>query len=107
MLVGSYVGVKGFSQAFVATRVAFAAAERRVSLVMGDRALDCCALVSEIVGDRPGESGVGEFVRRIGEGRPIAARQLVLALGAGLDPPPSARKRKDDRAGIEKPQIQK
>ena len=46
---------------------------------------------------RAGESGVGKLMRRIGEGRPIATRQLVLALGAGLDPPQSARKRKIDR----------
>ena len=76
---------------------AVAAAEGRVVLVMGDRALDRGALVSEIVGDRPGEPRVGELVRRIGEGRPIAARELVLALGAGLDPAQSAREREIDR----------
>ena len=64
MLSGSYVGVKGFSQAFVPARVAFAAAEGGVPLVMGDCAFDGHPLVPEIVGDRPGQSRVGELVRQ-------------------------------------------
>ena len=80
MLSGSYVGVKGFSQPFVPARVAFAAAERRVALVIGDRAIDGGALVAKIVGDRPGEARVGELMRRIGKGRLVAARELVLTL---------------------------
>src|SRR5271165_1759944 len=97
MLSRSYVGVKGFSQPFVPARVVFAMTERRVPFVMGDCAFDGGALMSEVVCDRPGEPSVGEFVRGIGEDRSIAARQLVLALGAGFDPPQSAGKRKVDR----------
>src|SRR5215467_6612578 len=43
------------------------------------------ALALEIVIDRPPEAGIGYVVRRIGGVRQIAARELVLALGAGLD----------------------
>ena len=44
------------------------------------------ALAVEIVGDRAAQkAAIGDPVRRIGRDRQVAARQLVLALGAGLD----------------------
>ena len=39
----------------------------------------------EVLGDGAGEAGVGDPVQRVGGDRQVAARQLVLALGAGLD----------------------
>src|ERR1700722_6772393 len=107
MLSGSYFGVKGFSLAFVPLLAAIDAAEGRVFLIMGDRALDRFSLVSEIVGDRPGKPRVGEFVRRISEGRSIAAGELVLALGASLDAPQSARQREVDRLIVADLEMQK
>src|ERR1700690_360056 len=97
MLSGSYFGFKRFSLAFVPWLAAIATAEGRVFLIMGDRALDRLALVSEIVGDRLGEPRVGELVRRIGEGRPVAASELMLALRASLNAAQSAREREVDR----------
>src|SRR5271165_7277828 len=97
MLSGSYVGVKGFSQAFGSCRVVFAPAERGMPLVVGDCAVEGGPLVSEIVGDRLAQTRVGELMRRIGERRAVAARELVLSLGAGLDPPQSAVEREVDR----------
>ena len=46
-------------------------------------------------------------MRRIGEGRPVAARELVLALGAGLDAAQSARKREVDRLIVADLEMQK
>src|ERR1700720_2774545 len=43
------------------------------------------AFAFEIVVDRPPEAGIGDVVRRIGGAGQVAARELVLALGAGLD----------------------
>ena len=43
------------------------------------------ALALEIVGDGAAQGRVGDVMRRIGGDRQIAARELVLALGAGLD----------------------
>ncbi len=43
------------------------------------------ALALEIVVDRAAQRRIGDVVRRIGGDRQIAARELVLALGAGLD----------------------
>ena len=107
MLSGSYFGVKGFSLAFVPLLAAIAAAEGRVFLIMGDRALDRLPLVSEIVGDRSGKPRVGEFMRRIGEGRAVAARELVLPLGASLDAAQSARQREVDRLIVADLEMQK
>ena len=59
--------------------------------------VDRVPLVPQIVGDRLGETRVGELMRRIGERRAIAARELVLSLRAGLDPPQAAVKREVDR----------
>src|SRR5579872_6450563 len=64
---------------------------------MGDRALDRDPLMPQIVGDGPLKPRVGELVRRIREGGPIAARELVLALGPRLDPPQAAGEREVDR----------
>src|SRR5260370_37647176 len=107
MLSGSYFGFKRFSLTFVPWLAAIAAAEGRVFLIVGDRALDRFALVSKIVGDRPGKSGVGEFVRRIGKGRPVATGQLVLSLRASLDAAQSARQREVDRLIIADLEMQK
>ena len=46
---------------------------------------DLPALALEIVGDGAAEAGIGDPVGRVGRGRPVAARELVLALRAGLD----------------------
>src|SRR5688572_16782933 len=46
---------------------------------------DSAALPRHVVGDGSFQAGVGEVVRRPGGDRAIAARQLVLALRAGLD----------------------
>src|SRR5215471_18170269 len=43
------------------------------------------ALALEIVVDRPAETGIGDVVRRICGARQVAARELVLALGASFD----------------------
>ena len=43
------------------------------------------ALADQIVGDRPAQPGIGDVMGRMGGHRQIAARELVLALGAGLD----------------------
>src|SRR5262245_9816296 len=43
------------------------------------------ALALEKVLDRPAQAGIVDVVRGIGRGRQVAARDLVLALGAGLD----------------------
>src|SRR6266446_9271956 len=43
------------------------------------------ALALEIVVDRPPQAGIRNVVRRVGGVRQIAARELMLALGAGLD----------------------
>ena len=58
------------------------------------------------VWEPPRQARIGEFVRRIGEGRPVAACELVLALGAGLDPAQSARKRKVDRLIVARLEMQ-
>src|ERR1700722_4080454 len=107
MLSGSYFGVKGFSLAFVPLLAALAAAEGRVFLIMGDRALDRDTLVSEIVGDRSSKPCVCEFVRRVGQGRAVAARELVLALSASLDAAQSAREREVDRLIVADLEMQK
>ena len=44
------------------------------------------ALALEIVGDRAAQRRIGDVMRRIGRHRHVAARELVLALRAGLDP---------------------
>ena len=46
---------------------------------------DIGALALEIVGDRAAQAGIGDVMRRIGGLRQISARDLVLALRAGLD----------------------
>ena len=60
-------------------------AERRVGgkLFAGGR--DIHALALEIIGDRAAQPGIGDVMGRIGRDRHIAARELVLALRAGLD----------------------
>src|SRR5262245_17955826 len=47
---------------------------------------DVNALAPEEVLDRAPQCGIGDVMRGIGGRRHIAARDLVLALGAGLDP---------------------
>src|SRR3979409_2291081 len=44
------------------------------------------ALALEEILDRAPQPGIDDVVRGIGGGRQVAARDLVLALGAGLDP---------------------
>ena len=46
-------------------------------------------------------------MRRIGEGRTVAAGELVLALGAGLNAAQSARKREVDRLIVADLEMQK
>src|ERR1700721_2447702 len=106
MLSESYFGVKGFSHFFAPLR-AVTATEGRIAFIMRDRALNSSPLVSEIVGDRSGKPRIGELVRRIGESRPIAARELVLALGASLAAAQSARKREVDRLIVADLEMQK
>ena len=48
--------------------------------------LHISALAREIVGDGPAQSRIGNVMRRIGGVGQVAARELVLALGPGLDP---------------------
>ena len=50
------------------------------------RRLHIGALALEVVGDRAAQRRIGDVVRRIGRHRHVAARELVLALRAGLDP---------------------
>ena len=47
---------------------------------------DVAALALEIIGDGAPKAGMGDVVSRMGGDGQIAARQLVLALRAGLDP---------------------
>src|SRR3954470_4406681 len=54
------------------------------------------AFLLEIVAHRAAQRRIGDVVRRMGGLRQVAARQLVLALGAGLDHPEAARDRKVD-----------
>src|SRR5258707_2834040 len=49
------------------------------------RRLHIGAFAFEIIVDRPPEAGIGDVVRRIGGAGQVAACELVLALGAGLD----------------------
>ena len=44
------------------------------------------ALADQIVRDRPAQPRIGDVVGRMGGHRQVAAGELVLALGAGLDP---------------------
>src|SRR6516225_2332904 len=46
---------------------------------------DVSALALEVIGDAAPQGRVGNVVRRIGGGRHVTARDLVLALRAGLD----------------------
>src|SRR3954469_7523661 len=57
---------------------------------------DVGALLLEIVAHRAAQRRIGDVVRRMGGLRQVAARQLVLALGAGLDHGEAARDRKVD-----------
>src|SRR3984957_8292390 len=107
MLSGSYLGFKRFSLTFGCLLAAIAAAEGRIALIMRDRALDRFPLVSQIVGDRSRQSRIGEFVRRIGEGRPVAPRELVLPLRARLDAAQSSRESEVDRLIVADLEMQK
>src|SRR3954454_22122826 len=49
------------------------------------RLLHAGPLALQELGDRPAQGGVGDGVGGIGRHRPVAARELVLALRAGLD----------------------
>src|SRR6202011_3026261 len=58
------------------------------------------ALMLEIIGNRAAQAGIGDVVRRKSRLRKITARDLVLALGAGLDGFQAAPDRKVDRLVI-------
>ena len=60
------------------------------------RGLHIGALALEVVGDGAAQGGVGEVVGGIGGDGAVAARQLVLALRAGLDALQAARDREVD-----------
>src|SRR5262249_34901718 len=60
-------------------------AERRRFRELLARGGDIGALALEKILDRAPQRGIGDVVRGIGRGRQVAARDLVLALGAGLD----------------------
>ena len=46
---------------------------------------DIGALALEVIGNRPAQAGICDKMRRPCRLRKISARELVLALGAGLD----------------------
>ena len=77
---------------------------RRAELVAGGRHIGALAL--EIVGDRAAQAGIGDVVRRIGGGRQVAARDLVLALRAGLDARELVRDRVVDRLVVAELEMQ-
>ena len=52
----------------------------------GDLALDRVAFALDEIVDGAAEAGIGDAVRGVGGHRQVAALDLVLALGAGLDP---------------------
>src|SRR5947209_997835 len=58
------------------------------------------ALVLEVIADGAGHAWIGKIVRGIGRHRPVAARELVLALRTGLDALQSARDAEFDRLVI-------
>src|ERR1700674_5388486 len=58
---------------------------------------DIGAFALEIIRDRVAQAGVGDVMRRISRLRQVAARDLVLALRAGLHRPQAALNRKIDR----------
>ena len=60
-------------------------AERRGRRKLFAGRLHIGPLAREILGDRPAQRRIGDEMRGIGGVRQIAARELVLALGAGLD----------------------
>src|SRR5262245_66598596 len=60
-------------------------AERRGVRKLGARRRHIDALALEEIVDRPPQRRIDDVVRRIGRRRHVAARNLVLALGAGLD----------------------
>ena len=64
---------------------------------MGDGAGDRRPLVPQVVGDCALEARVRELVRRIGHDGPVAARELVLPLRAGLDALQPSAQREVDR----------
>src|SRR5262249_42234814 len=64
------------------------------------------ALALEIVGDGAAQAGIDDIVRRIGGDRQVAARQLVLALGAGFHPVELAVNREVDRLVIAQLEVQ-
>ena len=64
------------------------------------------ALALEIVGDRAAQARIGDVVRRIGGDRQVAARELVLALGAGLDAGELVRDRELDRLVVAELEMQ-
>src|SRR5487761_166798 len=53
---------------------------------LGRVVVDGAALTLQVIADSRAEGGVGDVVRRPGEGGLEAAAHLVLALGAGLEP---------------------
>ena len=57
----------------------------------------CARSFVEIARDGPAQARVGDPVRRVGRDRHVAARELVLALGAGLDARQAVRDRVVDR----------
>ena len=74
----------------------FLAEGRRLGEDLGV-ALDLKPLPLQIVGDGAAEARISDPVGRIGEGRQVAAGELVLALGAGLDALEAVSERPFDR----------
>src|SRR5437879_5959659 len=72
-------------------------AERRGLRELVDFGGDMGALVLEKVGDGATQPWIGNIMRRMGRHRHIAARDLVLAAGAGLDAAELALDRVVDR----------
>ena len=60
----------------------------------------------QIVRDRPAQIGIGNVMRGVGRLRQVSARQLVLALRAGLDLAQPARDREFDGLIVAGPEMQ-
>ena len=87
--------------------VAVFALVRKLGRMLGGPFRHRCALARQIVRDRLGEAWVGQVMGRMGDHRPIAAGDFMLALRAGLDALVAAADRKFDRLIVADLEVEK